>query len=261
MRPAAGRIPILVLVLALTSGTAAGQESVHVRVETNYPAAVLYVDSTLIGSVSREAVAVPSAGRMIRLVPPDANTWSIAPVASPLQGRPGDTVTVALDFPYHYRVESVPFGASVLIESDVDRTLIGETPLLYRSKDPIEGQLLVRRDGYAVERVAPGSEIWNRHVVDLSPAVDLDPTAAQVQWTPPRKHRAWIEYAALGSAVVAGALAVHYKFRADDLHAQYEDTADPEIRSDIRRYDTRSAVALGTMQVGIGVFAIRLALR
>ncbi len=257
------RNSLLTLVSIVLFGTAdvRAQEPVFVHVDTNYPEAVLYVDSQLVGVVSESPDSVPATSRSLRLVAPDANTWSVAPVSTRLDAEAGDTVRVQLDFPYYYRIESIPFGADVLVEHDEIRRKIGETPLLYRSSEPIEGRLVISSVGYALERVSPGRQVWNRHVVSLSQSDDLDPSAAVVNWQPPKKHRAWIDYAAVGAAVAAGALAVHYKFRADDLYAEYEDTGDPSIRSNIHAYDTRAGIALGAMQVGIGVFAVRLALR
>ena len=40
-----------------------------------------------------------------------------------------------------------------------------------------------------------------------------------------------------------------------------EASCETEYCAEFERYDTYSAVALGAMQVGIGVFAIRLVLR
>lgn len=263
MRTVVSSLVLLAAAALLGAGDARGQgqEAAYVRVDTNHPQALLYADSLLIGTVSSAAVPVPAHSRTLRLVSPDVESWSVAPISQPLDVEAGDTVHLVMDFPYHYRIESIPFGAEVMIEDGQRRETIGETPLLYRTPKPLEGNLVVRRDGYAVERLRPGTEVWNRHVVGLEPSDDLDPTAAQVSWQPPKKHRAWIDYAAVGVAVAAGALAVHYKFRADDLYAEYEETGKPSLRSEIERYDVRAGIAFGAMQVGVGVFALRLVLR
>lgn len=254
---------MLALAVWLTAADlASAQEQAYVQVKTNYPEAILFADSLRIGSTVGQVVSLPSTVRMLRLVPPDVDTWSVAPVSRRVDLVPGDTASVQIDFPYTYRIESIPFGATVHIESDRgDLRRIGATPTLYSSQEPIKGTLLLERPGFAVVRIDPGSDVWNRYVIELSPSDELSPTASRVDWTPPTRHRAWIDYAALGVALAAGAAAVHYKFKADDLYAQYEDTADPSLRSDINRLDLRSGVALGMMQAGIGVFAIRLALR
>lgn len=261
MQTVRNSVVLVILIGLFAVPVAPAQDDVSVRVRTNYPQALVYADSLQIGTVQDGYMVVPARTRTLRLVSPDLDSWSVAPVTAALDAAAGDTVEVQVDFPYYYRVESVPWGADVLLEDGRDRRHLGETPLSYRSSGPLSGQLLVRLNGYAAERVVPGQEVWNRHVVSLMPSDDPDPTAAQISWTPPRKQRAWIDYAVLGTAVAAGVLAVRYKFKADGLHGTYDETGDPRIRSDIRTYDTKSAVALGVMQAGIGVFAVRLALR
>ena len=257
-------ITSVALLLILSIGLAQhvwAQDRAYVTLETNYPEAVLFADSLRVGSVFGETVGIPSTVRTLKLVPPEVDSWSVSPVSQQVDLVPGDTALLKLDFPYHYRIESIPFDASVHIEKSDGMKRLGSTPLLYSSERPIEGNLLIERAGYVVERIDPGSEIWNRHIVELSPSDELDPTAAQVNWQPPKRHRAWIDYAAIGTALVAGAFAVHYKFKADDLYSQYEDTANPALRDEIQSHDLRSGIAFGVMQAGIGVFAIRLALR
>ena len=62
-------------------------------------------------------------------------------------------------------------------------------------------------------------------------------------------------------AVAAGAVSIHYKFKADRLNEQYEQTGDAALRPRIHDLDTRAGVALGVMQVGVGVLALRFILR
>jgi hypothetical protein len=62
-------------------------------------------------------------------------------------------------------------------------------------------------------------------------------------------------------ALAAGIVAVHYKFKGDDLYDEYNETGDPALRNNIDRYDNYSAIALGTMQIGVGVLAFRMVFR
>jgi len=236
-------------------------EVVSVRVTTNSPDALLYADTTFVGGVPAGVISIPASTRRIRLVHRNANTWTIPPIEKGLDADAGDTVVVELNFDYHYQIESVPFGARVLLEEGDERSLLGSTPLLHTSDAPLEGRLAVEQAGYAIERIEPGRAVWNRHVVTLNPSELLHPSAAQVDWKPPRKHRRWIDYAALGTAVAAGAFAIHYKFKADDIFSEYEKTADPSLRPEVSAYDTRAGIAFGVMQAGIGIFAIRLLIR
>ncbi len=237
-----------------------GDGPAYVHIDTNFPEALVFADSLLVGGASSMLLAVPSASRSIRLTAPNPDAWSIAPITRPLDVVAGDTARVVMRFPYHYRIESEPFGADVLIEHLEESHYIGVTPLLHRSVDPLEESILVRRVGYISQRIQPGKAVWNRHVVHLEPINEQD-TAPQLYLNPPRAHRAWIDYAALGTALVSGALAVHYKFKADDLADEYERTRNEALTPRIETQDFRAAVAFGVMQGGVAVFALRLVLR
>lgn len=252
---------LAVLFALLLEGESYAQTQAYVAIRTNLPEATVYVDSVALGPASSGVLAVPAGAAHVRLVPPGHGSWSVPPVEAPLTVAAGDTVDVRLDFPHHYRVESVPFGASVYVETERGRELLGKTPLYHTTPAPLPGRLVVEHPGYVIVRLEPGDDVWNAHSLSLSPEQDADPTAARVPWEPPRPPRRWIDYAAVGTAVAAGALAIHYKFKADNLYDDYVETTDPALRPQIREYDTYSAVSLGVMQAGIGLFAIRLALR
>ena len=252
---------LAVLVVLAGAGAAHAQDRIFIDVETNLPEALVFADTALVGPVAGGVLAVPAGTEAVRLVAPGFSAWSVPPVEAPLRGLPGDTVALRIDFPYHYHIESTPFGADVHLETAQGWEKLGETPFHYASETPLQGKLVVQEPGYVLQRLEPGRKVWNPYQVNLSPEVEADPEAARIAWTPPGRHRSWIDYAAIGTALVAGAVAVHYKFKADRLYDDYVDTTDPALRSQIKQYDTYSAVALGTMQVGVGVFAIRLALR
>lgn len=248
------------LLLGLLAGPGAAQP-LYLQIDTNLPEAAVYADSVKVGTAAQALLTVPATTRTVRLVPPGRDTWSIPPEAVSIDAAPGDTLRLDLAFPYHHQVESIPFGATVYLETAEGWEPLGETPLVYTSAVPLDGRLVVEQPGYVVERLTPGTAVWNRYNITLSPSKELIPQAAEVEWRPPRKHRAWIDYVAVGTALAAGAAAVYYKFEADALYREYERTSDPALRPEIERFDRYSGVALGTMQVGLGVFAVRLVLR
>ena len=260
-RPVCGLALGFLLWLGLTQGTAA-QTGPLVLIDTNLPSAVLYADSVRLGPVGDGLVRVPSAAKQLRLVP-EADAWSIEPLTRALSGEAtsGDTLRFEMLFPYHYAIESIPFGADVYLEENGQKEALGTTPLLYRAETPLEGKLVLERQGYDEIRLAPGSDVWNRDVLVLDPLIRSDVPTAEVDWNPPSSRRTWIDYTAIGLAAAGGATAVYYKFKADDRYEAYQRTGDPELRPEFRRYDLYSGVALGTMQVGLGVFALRLVFR
>lgn len=253
-------ISSLLLVLALLPVHA--QERTVV-IHTNLPEAYVFADSVLVGTAGQEVFQIPTSAEHLRLVPPSIDTWSVPPLTRSLaSAAETDSVVLTMRFPYRYRVETIPFGATVTLHTpDGSRQELGVTPLTYEVEEPLAGTLVVERLGYMAERIDPGVDLWNRSVISLAPVLRTQEENAEVAWTPPRKRRRWINYAAFGLAATAGAMSVYYKFKADDLYDEYRRTGDPSLQPRISAFDDRALIALGAMQVGVGVLAIRLALR
>ena len=253
---------ILLLLLSFGAGVSFGQSGAVLLLETNDPHAMVFADSVWLGPASKATFVLPEGARVLRLVPPAADAWSIESLHAPLGDlAPGDTLALKLPFPYYYRVETIPFGASVYGVSADGRVKLGETPLTYRSDAPLSGELVIDKRGYETVRVAAGARVWNRHVFALKPVASSAGAPPEVSWRPPKRRRVWIDYVAVGTAVAAGALAVHFKTKADHRFDRYRETGDPALRPTIERFDTYSGIALGVSQAGLGLFAIRLIFR
>lgn len=255
------KVSVLLLFLSLVVLPVRGQESVVTLVQTNLPGATVYADTLPLGPAEAGRFHVPVGTQHLRLLPPGNDLWSIEPLEIAFMAQPGDTLELDLPFPYHYKIESIPFGASVSIDSHGEKSLVGRTPVQFVLEDVPTDGFVIERPGYLTEQVEAGEEVWNRTVLTLRPVAPETSTATEVNWEPPHKRHRWIDYTAAVVALGAGALAVHYKFQADRLDDRYRETTDPALRSEIRSLDTRSTIALGVMQGGIGVLAIRFVLR
>ena len=249
------------VLLVVTASEVEGQGTAGIiDLQTNTPYASVYADDVLLGRASQRHFRVPSGTRRIELVVAGKDNWSIPPVFADLPAiTRSDTLIVRLDFPHHYRIESTPFGAHVSLSSA--DLLLGKTPVELTVDDPLNGTLVLELDGYFSEEIQPGREIWNVHAVRMRPIDSGTAAASRIALAPPSKRKKWIDYAALGTAAAAGVVAVHYKFKADRRFETYQETGDPSLRPDIERYDVYSGVALGVMQAGLGLFAIRLIFR
>ncbi|GAB5518927.1 MAG: hypothetical protein RhofKO_11780 [Rhodothermales bacterium] len=254
---------LLVAVIAMAGAVGARAQTVLV-VDSNLPEAVVYADQEMLGTVADGPFSLDAIPAQVRLVPPERASWSMDALRYAVDGTAvGDTLQLGLDFPYYYKIDSVPYGAMVYVRNGEQRQLLGETPLLHIEEVPLEGELVVEVPGYGRRTLTvEESRVWNRYNVTLErmPSMGEQPGHA-VSWREPRKPRRWIEAVALGTALTAGALAVHYKFKADRRFEQHAENGDPRFINDIERFDRYSGIALGTMQVGIGVLAIRLVLR
>lgn len=253
------RLISMIAFLCCIGSMAHAQERIVV-VDTNYPEAQVFADAVYLGTAAQRQFLVPASARHLRLVTPNIDTWSVPPVLATLP-EAGDSLSLQLDFPYTYRIETFPFGATVYLETPAERLELGETPLLHQADQPLEGTLVVDRRGYMPERWQPGREIWNRSVITLRPALRPEEPVARVDWSPPKQRKRWINYAASGLALTAGALAAYYRFKANDLDDRCQGDSECSLQPQIDRYNTRAIVALGAMQVGVGVLTIRLAMR
>jgi len=230
-----------------------------VVLDTNWPEARVYADSVALGLAARRVFQMPPGTHTLRLVPPEGDAWAIPPRLITLPDTSADTLRVAATFRYHYRIESVPSEARIFLGPPERRHLLGETPFLEAFDAPLRDTLYLVRSGYTPATLWPGQHVWNRHRVRLQP---LDTATPEVQpWRPTVQRRHWITYAALGVAVAATAVSIHYKFQADRLYARYEETGDPALRPRIRALDLRAGIALGVAQLGLGVVAFRLIFR
>jgi hypothetical protein len=228
---------------------------------SNLPTAQVYADTTYLGRASAGVFQMPPGTTTLRLVPAEGDAWSIAPQVRTIDVHPGDTVAVRMDFPYHYKIETIPFGAPVYLDGADGRHLLGTTPLVHRSDTPLSAPFIIDLKGYQIEKVsAPGRDVWNRHVLTLDPALPLqaETSGPEVDWKPPPRRRRWIDVAAASVAVAAGAYSIHQKFRADDLYEEYQSTRDPALKSRVEAHDARALAGLGVMQIGLGVLTFRL---
>jgi hypothetical protein len=251
----------LVLALGSLAGSPAGAQPRVVVLTSNMPEALVYADSLWLGRAGEQVFTLPPTAQRLRLVSASPGVWSVAPREALLDDIRTDTLHLTLHFPYQYQIESIPFGAPVYRSTPQGRVLLGETPLQYTQDQPLQDTLLLDLHGYLVERIVPGTAQWNRHTRTLRPVDEQVLATPALKWDTPRRRNRWIDYAALGTSLVSGVVAVHYKIRADHRYDRYLENGDPTLRPDIERYDRYSGIALGVMQGGLGLVALRLVLR
>lgn len=246
---------IAVVVVMLVSIPPGAAQVRSLSVESNMKAAHVFVDGKWMGRVSDSPFLVSETARQLVVKPEDLDAWAIEPVRFDLTTGNGDG-TLDARFPYHYRVESSPPGADVFFISPSGNEWLGETPLIHKSHEALMGEFRVAKEGHVSVRLEPGQQFWNHNLATLR--INGQHAAHRVGLTEINRRRRWIDVAALSTAVVAGALAVHYRTKADHRFERWQETQDSNLKDRVQRLDVYSGVAVGTMQVGLGVFAFRL---
>ena len=179
----------------------------------------------------------------------------------------GDTARVALALPTRTRIETRPRGAAVaIVRPDGSRQRVGTAPLAVDLPPGSLAEVEVSLPGYATVRRAVGERPALEVVLAPEPGVRTPPDVQTFATRRASRRRTLVDLGIGAATLAAGAVAVYYKFEADSVDDRYRDSeslqrGDEALRQEALRLDRRSAVALGAMQVGVGVLAIRFVLR
>lgn len=260
----------LLTVLALALSASAGAQPAYVRVDAGTAPApgVVVVDGVEAGRAGDVLRIAADTATVVALVEAGA-AWNPRRAEVTVSVPAGDTLAVGLALPERYRVETLPLRALVALERpDGAREILGEAPLTVDLPAGTAGTLVATLDGYREARLALDGRAGAPLTLVLTPDGGAPGTAPVTVLTTERtgRSRSLLD-AGLGAlTLAAGVVAVVTKFRADDLDDRYRDPASAErgdetLRAEAQRLDRFSLVALGAMQVGVGVLAIRLVLR
>lgn len=263
------RLALLCLVASSAVQAQTADSVAYVRVSAGVSAAAGRV---VVGGVDAGApgdVLPVAAGRAVEVALVEAGAvWNPRRAQVGVLVPAGDTLAIGLSLPVRVRVETLPLRAQVALEApgEAPRAL-GEAPVTLDVPAGTAGTLVARLDGYREARMALGaaSPVTLVLVPEAGGAEGTLP--ATVLTTERRTGRRRLVDAGIGAlTLAAGVVAVATKFRADDVDNRYRDPASaergsPDLRAEASRLDRVALVALGAMQVGVGVLAVRFILR
>lgn len=250
------RIALLFLLVAAPVAAQSGW------LQVSADAGEVWVDGAESGMVG-EWIAVEPGARQLALV--ESGVWNPRRSVTETAVVAGDSVTVEMALPYRVRVETMPIRA-VIVRTHADgiQETLGTAPLTLDLAPGERAQLAATLDGYLPATVeARGPEPVT---ILLTPAPGSQPDVALLPTERSTASRTLIDVGIGAATLVAGAVAVHYKFRADAVDDRYRgldpvDRGDEDLRQEALRLDRFSAAALVGMQVGVGALALRFVLR
>jgi len=248
-------IAIALLSLLCTNKIEA-QESFLV-VESSSATAAVFADTLYLGSANGEVFKLKTGEYLISLIQQkDIASWDAARIQERVSLSNGDTTRLELEFPNQYRFSSFPLGAKVT-KADGNE-LLGITPFSLILEDGWEGEYQISKDGYH-DHVS--SDWSSKEINAILTLIDEDKSSRidvfERQATPNSGRLLTASIVAVTAA--AAAVSVHYKFKADRLYDQYVDITNPALRPEILKYDRYAGAALGVMQGGLVLLAVRLA--
>jgi len=245
------RMTISILLIQLLGISDAVAQEKRVSVTSNVDSAAVFIDDAWVGRAADSPFFVASDASVVTVRLPWLSAWSIEPLHFDLES--GDT-SVKAEFPFHYRFESVPSGATVFEGSNQ----LGKTPFTHRTDKALDGSVRVSLPGYLDAVPNLDTAIWSKVRVEMLPDA-ASSLAVGSEHIVPKARKDWVSIAATASAFAAGALAIHFRTRADNRFSDYQKSGKESLRSDVQRLDVQSGVALGVMHAGLGIVVFRLA--
>ena len=253
---------LLILSLLALSASASAQPA-WLYVEATEGTVV--VDDSSAGAAG-EVLRVAAGERSVQLV--DAvGAWNPRVDSARVVARAGDTLRVRLELPVRRRIESMPRGAAIaLAQPDGSVRALGTAPLTFDLPASTLAEVVAEADGFETARQPVGSASEITFVLVIEPGVRVPPEVQTFATRRASRRRTLIDLGIGAATIAAGAVAVYYKFEADDVDDQYRDPeslrrGDEALRQEALRLDRRSGIALGVMQAGVGVLALRFVLR
>lgn len=239
-----------------------------IEIVSNTQEADIFVDSVHVGTAAERYFSVPSGTHLISLVR-ETEQWDPVHTSASVIVISGDTSIVSLELPRHYRIETFPIGADIVWEPESERPeKLGRAPVSLEHEGTPDGLITAMLPGYEPARIdAATLEEGGSVLITLAPQEGPNAHEAVILPTARSNHtRRFVDYGLVAGAVAAAALAVHFKFQANDLDDQYRDPesvkfGDADTLQRIERFDTYSTIALGASTAALGVLSIRFIIR
>lgn len=238
------------------------------------PAATLIVEATQ-GTVLVDGVEAGEPGEVLALEAGERQVWLVDAVdawnpridSARVALAAGDTLRLAMALPIRTRIETQPVGAEVtLIAADGSARSLGPAPLTVDLREESMAELEAELAGYVSARQPVDGAPLVQMILTPEAGARVEPVVQTFATRRGARRRTLIDIGIGAATLAAGAVAVYYKFEADAVDDRYRDPESLErgneaLRQEALRLDRRSGIALGAMQAGIGVLALRFVLR
>jgi len=144
-------------------------------VTSNVPGALIYLDSLSVGVTPLDRTDLRPGVYHLRVIHPERRSWYSDSIDDTVELKRDGRLEFRAFFDYVYRIQSIPFGAKILLGNLYQ----GETPAVLKTPNRLVGTLLLRKEGYDDASYDLGR--WNRtRVLEL---------AAHVQASAPPRER------------------------------------------------------------------------
>lgn len=202
------------------------------------------IDSVLIGKTPLNRVRLDPGRHIVNVYPPQQGVWNYQERSYALEIGPGETQTINAVFSTPVYINSIPFGAILLADSQA----LGNTPLYLPFEEYRGRRLMLQKRGFKDYHFVLNSSgsVMARLEKDAS-YIEDEPKPKFLGMFPKRKLKS--KFALLAATVASHWASFYFKNTADSNYSKYTRTADPQLRNrfwnETQKYDRFSEVSLG----------------
>jgi hypothetical protein len=224
---------------------------ISLDIYTNVEGAEVFLDTIKLGYAPLEKVKVKKGKYLLKLINPGRpGFWQNENIEKNVSLTKDTAVTA--NFFYYYDFKSTPSDARV-IRND---TLLGLTPLMFRSSYLMKGLVLFKKENYKehffdMNTYDPVSGV--NVTLKLKDNAKVEEQVRKNKGTQFKTSRNVPVIVGLAAAsLAAGYFTYVFKTRANEQYAEYAITGDLETLDESKQNDTYFAIALVLMQAAIG---------
>lgn len=213
-------------------------------IKSNVSGILVYMDTCYIGTVPIDSVQVSSGYHIIRFIHPENRNWSFQTVAETLSLKESEHIYYNIQYPYLYRVSTIPYNATVVVGDSI----YGTTPLIISSSsDSIN--ISIFKEGYRAITLNPISDKIKSDLILEKEKNSLQLKGSEYLSDIESKSSTPI-YLSTFVTVSAGAVSAYCKIKADKYYNEYQRMGSETSLRDVRRFDRTSAISLIVAEIG-----------
>jgi hypothetical protein len=227
------------------------EEPGFLRVTSTRAGTEIWLNDRLLGIAPLDSVKVSAGHHRLVAINPDKTSWLDRDWVREIDIRSGQVTEVNVVFQKYYSVNSIPFGAQVL----VDGRPVGDTPAIISVPDTTAAvEVVLLKQGFLPDTLRLDAWSGRFRQVELRPkpgAAVLSGFSGSAAEAFDRSRK-WT-YISAGVGLLSGVTALYFKRRADDTYDRYMKAIEPaeieRLYKRTRQLDSYAAISFGVFQL------------
>ncbi|MGB2867228.1 MAG: PEGA domain-containing protein [Bacteroidota bacterium] len=223
-----------------------------ITVQTGPRRADIFLDSVFLGKSPIEKKAIPAGKHFLKIISPDVMAWDRVERTDSLTVVPGEEAKRTIDFGVRVKLNSIPYGATVLQEGRE----VGVTPLSLVIAGSGQRKFSFRKDGYEEVEASLSDTTAPTWLVRMAPLTGQEDDAHRdiiLGNLNGGKTEQWITVASGATMIVSGILSAYLKDKANREFGRYLESQNADFLTSTRSLDRQASTAFILTQISFGV--------